>query len=110
MRRTAASLSVLLLGLAGCNNEAPYPIATAAYYSPLPPLPPPDYGARPDAQPPRRAVIHRATARAPASLTDDQIRIRILQAAVTACVPGAPCVCPEVTPDMIAQYRRQHRL
>jgi hypothetical protein len=96
--------------LAGCVNEQPFPVASTSYYSNLPPLPPPNYGAStaPVASSGPRAV-RRAAYRAPAAhLSDDAIRIRIMQAAVTSCAPNVPCVCPAVTPDMIADWRRQH--
>lgn len=94
--------------LVACVDDRPYPIANNAFYSDLPPLPPPNYGASTTlASPaPRRAARPR-TSRA-AGLSDDQIRIKILQAFVANCQPGAPCVCPDVTPDMIAEWRRQH--
>ena len=101
---TLAALAVPML--AGCVDDQPFPVANSGLYSTLPPLPPPDYGT-PATTPARRAVRRIAT-RASAGLTDDQIRIRILQGGRHACVPGAPCVCPDVTPDMIAEWRRQH--
>ena len=105
-RRTILALTALgAAALGGCVNDAPYPVTGLAVTSDLPPLPPPNYGA--SAAPASRSA-RRVTYRARATLTDDQIRIRILQAAVAACVPDSPCVCPAVTPEMIADWRRQH--
>lgn len=105
--RFAALAAIVAPMLAGCVDDKPYAVADTAFYSSLPPLPPPDYGA-PARPTPAGRTIRRAASHTRAGLTDDQIRIRILQAAVTACVPGAPCVCPDVTPEMIAEWRRQH--
>ena len=100
--------------LAGCVDDRPYPVANTSFYSDLPPLPPPNYNASttpnvPSTRAPRRAVRRSSTSTARATgLSDDQIRIRILQGFVANCQPGAPCVCPEVTADMITDWRRQH--
>jgi hypothetical protein len=94
--------------LAGCVDDRPFPVANTGAYSSLPPLPPPNYGASTTPVAPAARSVRRAAARSRARLSDDQIRIRILQQAVTSCAPGQPCVCPDVTPDMIADWRRQH--
>jgi hypothetical protein len=94
--------------LAGCVDDRPFPVANTAYYSSLPPLPPPNYNASTVPVGPATRAVRRTAYRSRTHLTDDQIRIRILQQAVTSCAPGQPCVCPDVTPDMIADWRRQH--
>jgi hypothetical protein len=112
-KRFLALAALALPMLAGCVDDRPYPVADTgtAFYSDLPPLPPPNYNASttPGPSGPRRAARRASPRPARATgLSDDQIRIRILQGFVANCQPGQPCVCPDVTPEMIAEWRRQH--